>query len=190
MISQFFILTDRGDRLILKDCRDFGECSLSQSVLILPLLPARSSCVWCVRGRMETVLRCLYDRSRFVICRLAERLPIFSSAEMVCISLSPRRFGRISLFPCRWTCLPPWASRYWAVSSRSSRITAECWRKKRFARTSLWSTNCWTKRSFPSLFIFSNPQDFGYPQDTSSEALVQFVHNKPVVIADPKVFFL
>lgn len=32
-----------------------------------------------------------------------------------------------------------------------------------------------------------NPQDFGYPQDTSSEALVQFVHNKPVVIVDPKV---
>ena len=59
MISQFFILTDRGDRLILKDCRDFGEYSLFQSVLILPLLPARSSCVWCVRGRMETVLRCL-----------------------------------------------------------------------------------------------------------------------------------
>ena len=42
----------------------------------------------------------------------------------------------------------------------------------------------------PLFFIFSNPQDFGYPQDTSSEALVQFVHNKPVVIADPKVFFL
>lgn len=31
-------------------------------------------------------------------------------------------------------------------------------------------------------------QDFGYPQDTTSEALMNYVHNKAVVIADPKVY--
>ena len=31
-------------------------------------------------------------------------------------------------------------------------------------------------------------QDFGYPQDTTSEALMNYVHNKAVIIADPKVY--
>lgn len=31
-------------------------------------------------------------------------------------------------------------------------------------------------------------QDFGYPQDTTSEALANYVHNKPIVIVDPRVW--
>ena len=41
-----------------------------------------------------------------------------------------------------------------------------------------------------AIVLLPHPQDFGYPQDTSSEALVQFVHNKPVVVSDPKVLFI
>ena len=46
------------------------------------------------------------------------------------------------------------------------------------------------RRLYARFRLLPHPQDFGYPQDTSSEALVQFVHNKPVVVADPKVLFI
>ena len=33
----------------------------------------------------------------------------------------------------------------------------------------------------------SDGYDFGYPQDTTSEALASYVFNKPVVVEDPRV---
>lgn len=35
--------------------------------------------------------------------------------------------------------------------------------------------------------MLDHAQDFGYPQDTTSEVLMNYVHNQAVIVADPRV---
>ncbi|KAK8833162.1 hypothetical protein WA577_002776 [Blastocystis sp. JDR] len=144
MISQFFILSDRGDRLILKDFRfDTPITSCEKFLRVVRSWPKGD----CPPVFVSGAITYIFEKKNglyFVINTKMNMSP----------ALGVEILNRILKI----------------IKDYCGMLTEEAVRK-----------------NFALIYeLLDEAIDFGYPQDTSSEVLANYVHNKPVVVADPK----